>query len=845
MADRWWAQHLGVGVTHGAIVGLKLSLFALAFALAASWSLGNLYFVYRTIGSVHVPRRLGNLEFVEAVPRRYLLYGTVTLGLLLAVILSHGAGSWWYPFALLGSSVTGDLRDPVLDRDLGYYLFRLPWERTLHGYLTEISAVMLLVIAALYGLMGALRVVNRRLMVADAARTHLAVLLAAFGLALTVGFQLDPAEYVAGLRGVPYDSVLLSVRLPVSRALGVVALAVSLASVLWIWVDRVSVVVTSWGLLASLGLIGTFVVPSFAAVLRSPDRRAAPQLMSAQRRMLSVAFDLPTGDTTIDPPAVPDSKLFTRREPELPLAPAWHAALLSDLLDRTATAHSYERFRGLALDAYPGRDGRPVPAYVGAREIDLLAARQADPGLSWAAVHTGQYTHASGAVAVAASAVDARGLPRFLPDLAHPDSGTSETSEVPLSARDVFFGPAQGEYAVEKSDGPRGVPPGGLLRRLALAWALQSFRLLSTQDVPADASVLWHRAIADRLNRYAPFAEFGSPYPVIVQARLFWLAWGYVSAEAFPLSVLSEWRDRDVRYLRASLLGVVDAYSGETAVYLLRSPDPLSRAWAALAPDVVRPVDRLPAGLRQHVRYPDELFGQQVLLTAAGPPTGVPTVRPAPLAPAPTPVPSGAPVPGRFVGLTRPAEKPKPVWLVGTLPGDDTLRLRLRAVDERGEPALIATVIDGFVSGTKPELRVVRLAQPLTHRGPSQLAAESSTDLDPSGRVAGPVTTLVFGGGIVLRRSIFALGGEGGAPRLDEAIAQSDSATGRGSTPAAALRDLQSALRFRDAGAPQWGEARAWFHRLDEARRAGDWTAFGRAYEGLRRLLLGSKDSVP
>jgi hypothetical protein len=32
---------------------------------------------------------------------------------------------------------------------------------------------------------------------------------------------------------------------------------------------------------------------------------------------------------------------------------------------------------------------------------------------------------------------------------------------------------------------------------------------------------------------------------------------------------------------------------------------------------------------------------------------------------------------------------------------------------------------------------------------------------------------------------------------------------------------------------------------MDAARRAGDWAAFGRAYQRLRRLLGAGSDSVP
>jgi len=37
----------------------------------------HLWWVYRAIGSVQMPRRLGDLEIVEAVPQRLLLLGTI------------------------------------------------------------------------------------------------------------------------------------------------------------------------------------------------------------------------------------------------------------------------------------------------------------------------------------------------------------------------------------------------------------------------------------------------------------------------------------------------------------------------------------------------------------------------------------------------------------------------------------------------------------------------------------------------------------------------------------------------------------------------------------------------
>ena len=60
--------------------------------VAAVWGTGNLYIVYRAIGSVQMPRRVGNLEIVEAVPQRLLLLLAVVTGLVFGVGLALGHG---------------------------------------------------------------------------------------------------------------------------------------------------------------------------------------------------------------------------------------------------------------------------------------------------------------------------------------------------------------------------------------------------------------------------------------------------------------------------------------------------------------------------------------------------------------------------------------------------------------------------------------------------------------------------------------------------------------------------------------------------------------------------------
>jgi len=63
-----------------------------------------------------------------------------------------------------------------------------------------------------------------------------------------------------------------------------------------------------------------------------------------------------------------------------------------------------------------------------------------------------------------------------------------------------------------------------------------------------------------------------------------------------------------VRYLRTGLVGVVNAASGDTRLYLAPGADSLAIAWARLLTPLIRPRDSLPAALREQLPFPRSAF---------------------------------------------------------------------------------------------------------------------------------------------------------------------------------------------------------------------------------------------
>lgn len=817
-AEQAWAASLGVTATHTAIANLRLAVFGLVFLSAAAWAIGNLYLVYRSIGSVHVPRRLGNIEIVEAVPRRYLQLIVLGLGLLVATLFSVGSGDWWRDFALVGSRGGGELRDPILGRDLGYYLFSLPWQHRVEGLLTSLVAVVLVLTGLLHGLVGAVRWTAGRLETTDLARTHLATQLALLATVLFLGYRLDPLEYVGGLHNVPYDAVLVDVRLPVSGLLAGLSLAAAITSVVWIRLPRAAVAGVPWAALGVVALVGTYVVPGFAAAARSPDQRIRADLVQAQRTMLEHAYGMTAVETVLDPPPSPDQALLARHRGAISAVPVWDAPVLQGVLAGVGQDSTNERWTTPSLGVYWSERGGYVPAYIAVRERDLLAARETDPDLTWREVHVAPGAFGTGAVAVHATAVSETGLPLYLPDLARPDSSTSQVVYLALEHGRIAFSPGAEAFAIlESTAAPAvGIRVGGAAQRLALAWALQSFQLLSSRAVSPGGTLLWPRGIGERLERLAPFLEFGAPYPAVIQGRIVWMAPGYVTAPAFPLSVVTEFAGRRVRAVRAGFVGTVDAHAGTTAVYLLPGADPLSTAWAELAPDVVRPAAQLPPDVIAQARYPEELFEAQIPMVVARGAQGLPMIL----------------SDGRLV--SQDAAR-RPLWLPGAAVGGPPNAVALRAVGLT-ETGAVDAVVDGIMHDGAPRLRVVRLRNPLV---PNRDAASE-------GSVAGRLRLLAFPEGLVSVVPVFAgRVGDSDLPRLEQVAILTGDIAARGATLDQAMVRLHAALGAPPAASAQWLEARRWFERMDQARQAADWAEFGRAWQELRRVLGVPRDSAP
>lgn len=245
------------------------------------------------------------------------------------------------------------------------------------------------------------------------------------------------------------------------------------------------------------------------------------------------------------------------------------------------------------------------------------------------------YTHGYGVVAADANRITPDGLPKlFIQDappkvtaeglkLTRPEIYYGEVAHEPVFVRTSqpeFNYPSGSENVHNRYDGAGGIPIQSVAMRTIAAVAYSDWNILLTSYLQDESRMMIRRRVKDRVETLAPFLLWDTdPYLVIrTDGKLVWMIDGYSTSSRHPYSEpVSTKESGSINYARNSVKASVDAYTGETHLYVFESGDPLIRAYRNVFPHLFLDKAALPADLREHVRYSEWLFRMQaeVLLT--------------------------------------------------------------------------------------------------------------------------------------------------------------------------------------------------------------------------------------
>ncbi|MDX1657639.1 MAG: UPF0182 family protein [Nitriliruptorales bacterium] len=635
LTDLWWFDALGYRSTFTTVLSTQVILGIVFGAALAALVAGNLM-VVRRIRPLFVPStpQQATIERYRNMADPYLPWLIVAVAVLFGFTAGAAVATQWEPFLLWQNAQEFGILDDQFNRDVGFFVFSLPWLKFVQTWLfTSLLLTLLLTVGAHY-LLGGIRPENPGEKVMPNVKVHLSVLLALVLAARGWGYWLDrfmlnfsPRGQVTGAS---YTDV--NAELPALNLLLIIT-AVAIGLVLWNVRRRgflLPGVAIGILILASILLQGAY--PAAIQRLRVEPQELARESRFIERNLTATrhAYRLDNVDFNQFPIANDLTEAQVRdNEVTVTNIRLWDPQVLQTTYAELQALRPYYQFNDVDVDRYM-IDGELRQIMLSTRELDI-------PGLPSQAQtwqnQTLTYTHGFGVVASKVNTATVEGQPVFVAEDIPP---VGEEELVPQEQAGIYYGerenplysivatnnreidyedPETAQQAFTSYAGQGGVSVGNLFRRAMFAIRFSDPNVVLSNLLTGDSKLLMRRDVTSRVREVAPYLLFDrDPYPVVLDGRVKWIQDAYSHSNFYPYSerrVLNADVRAQVNYVRNSVKAVVDAYDGTVELYVIDEDDPVIGAWEQIFPDFYHPASELPQGLVEHFRYPEDLFTLQ------------------------------------------------------------------------------------------------------------------------------------------------------------------------------------------------------------------------------------------
>jgi uncharacterized protein len=653
-----WVWFGEVGLRAVFRVRLLVGLAAFAAFAAAFFAIvyGNLLIARRLAPRYRPVEGVDVIEVVHGTAVRWVAWIGLGVALFGAVIAGAHAAGTWLVFARALHGVPFGSRDPVFHHDLSFYVFTLPAWEYVYGFLFASLIVALVVSVAAHFAVGGLEVRTggtpmspeqraayppqaraaeqlsrvRGLRIEEGAAIHLSIIMAALFALGGVGYVFRAWNLLYSTAGVVFGAGYtdVHVRLPVMRVLMVLCFVLAAALVYNAvrrrhpWWPAAAFGVWLVSLIVLLGIVPAV----FQALIVNPNQlakeqryiafniaatRAAYDLNAISQTPYSLKGDLTSTALKVNAVTVRNIRL-------------WDPQVLLRSYGQLQELRPYYQFSTVSVDRYDV-NGVYTQTMLAPRELNVAGLpAQAQ---TWVNQHI-TYAHGYGVAVSAVNQVASGGSPDFLVQDVPP---VSSAPSLTVTQPQIYYGLLGNDYVLVKTKYPTfdypgasgnvyapytgtgGIPISSFWNRLAFAIRFGDIRFFTTSAITSQSRVIILDNIRARLEAAAPFLRFdGNPYMVVAGGRLFWIADAYTTTARIPYSEPLG----GVNYIRNSVKVVIDAYNGTMRLYDFAPQDPLLRTYARLFPGIFLPASRMPAALRQHVRYPEDYFAAQAEMFA-------------------------------------------------------------------------------------------------------------------------------------------------------------------------------------------------------------------------------------
>ena len=624
--DWLWFGEVGYQQVFITMLRAQGTLFTIAFVIAAVWLAANLRIALATVGDLRPVFRTREGIEVPLPGRQQLRMIASGLAVILAAVVALYASSQWETWLAWRYAVPFAQADPILGRDAGFYVFSLPFFQFVRGLAQGLVLLAALGAGALYFASGSLTSrFGSMPWMTPGARRHLSLLAAVFLLLLAFGAWLSQAEQLVQPSGVIYGPGYSDVngRMPAALILSAVCVIGAVLAVLQAFTPRnwpIPAAVALYLVVAIGGQVYSTLLQRFV-VTPNEQTRESPFIqhnIDATRR----AFGLDRVEAReLSGDALLTREDVTRNATTVENVRLWDHQPLLDTFGQLQVIRTYYDFISVDNDRYR-IDGSLRQIMLSPRELNTASL----PNRTWVNDRL-TFTHGYGLTLGPVNQVTDEGLPvlfvRNLP--------LETTPELPIEEPSLYFGELSNDYVIVRTatrefhypagednvfsqyDGRGGLPIGSLWRKLVFALRFGAYQILLSNDINSESRILFLRNIRERVQKLAPFLSFDrDPYLVVADGRLYWMYDAYTTSARYPYSTPAG----GLNYIRNSVKIVIDAYHGTTTVYLADAADPIAATYARIFPGMFAPLAEMPASLREHIRYPEDIFAIQAAVFA-------------------------------------------------------------------------------------------------------------------------------------------------------------------------------------------------------------------------------------
>jgi len=581
----------------------------------------------------------------------------------------------WFQILQFANSTDFNVADPIFHQDIGFYIFRLEFLEALNSLALNIVATFFAITIIFYVILMALRrpemfeevpkseeeqksgfgkfadqfgkfsqgtpfedtvekMQNKSRMkkefdsenmkrLLSIASNQITVIGVVFFLMLACNFFLRRYDILYSGTGIAYGAGYadITVTLNVYRALIALSIVSAVGFALGVKKKKLRYAVVAPVLMIVLSVGGTAAVGTVQSLIVSPDEinkeseylgnnikytQMAYDLLDIQVKDFQAVNTLTKGDILNNMGTLSNIRINDFEPAER-------------FYNQTQSIRSYYTFNDVDVDRYMV-NGEYTQTFLSAREID--EAKMIND--QWLNKHL-KYTHGYGVTLSRVDKVTASGQPDMLIESIPP---ISEVEEIQIDRPEIYFGELTNNYIIVNTDEQEFDYPYGennvyteyegnagihlnLFNRCVFALKEQSLKLLVSTNIDSSSRIIVNRNIIDRISRIAPFLSYDNdPYIVTVDGKLYWIVDAYTTSSYYPYSEPYSRESAD-NYIRNSVKVVVDAYNGDAGFYITDEEDPIVQTLAKIYPDLFQSFEKMPEGLKSHIRYPNALFNIQ------------------------------------------------------------------------------------------------------------------------------------------------------------------------------------------------------------------------------------------